>query len=140
MATSCSHDPYQQRADVLKDHAEAFYSHLQANRVEAAMHENEQIETMASQLRETITKQAQQTGASHVTREFELLKTANETAAQNWLVLAQYFAVKKRYAQARATYQRVIGTYTGPTEKIYREQAARGMRDLDLVDPPAPHS
>lgn len=135
----CAHDIYHQRADEIKDHVEAFYAHLKANRVEAAIHENEQIETMASQLGETIKKQVHQTGTTHVTREFELLRTANETAAQNWLALAQYFTIKKQYVQARATYQRVMDTYSGSSEKTYREQATRGLRDLDLVNPPAPH-
>lgn len=140
LLASCAHDSYQQRADEIKDHVEAFYAHLKANRVEAAIHENEQIEAMASQLGETVRKQVHQTGTTHVTREFELLKTANETAAQNWLALAQYFAIKKQYAQARATYRRVMDTYTDSTAKSYREQAARGLRDLDLVNPPTPHS
>ena len=27
----CAHDTYQERADIVKDHVEAFYSHLKAN-------------------------------------------------------------------------------------------------------------
>lgn len=139
LIASCAHDTYRQRADTIKDHVEAFYGHLKANRVEAAIHENEQIETMASQAGDTSKKQAQQTGPSRVAREFELMKTAKETAGQNWLALAQYFAVKKQYAQARTTYRRIIDTYTAPTDKTIQEQASRGFRNLDLVDPPAPH-
>src|SRR4249920_1887391 len=81
LLAGCAHDSYQQRADEIKDHVEAFYANLKANRVEAAIHENEQIEAMASQLGETVRKQVHLTGTTHVTREFELLKTANETAA-----------------------------------------------------------
>jgi hypothetical protein len=35
--SACAHDTYQQRADVIKDHTEAFYTHLKANRVESAL-------------------------------------------------------------------------------------------------------
>ena len=44
---ACAHDTYQQRADLVKEHSEAFYTHLKANRVESAIRENEQIEAMA---------------------------------------------------------------------------------------------
>jgi ABC-type transporter MlaC component len=57
---SCAHDTYKERADLVKDHAESFYSHLKANRVESAIRENEQIEAMASQMGETVKKRAAQ--------------------------------------------------------------------------------
>jgi TolA-binding protein len=60
---------------------------------------------------------------------------ANETAAQNWLALGQYLSIKKQYAQARSTYQRVMNTYTGSTERLYRDQAARAIHDLDILNP-----
>ncbi len=101
----CAHDTYQQRADIVKDHVEAFYSHLKTNHVEAAVRENEQIEAMAGQMGETVRKRAQLQGTTQVEREFALMKTANEAAAQNWLALGQYFSIKKQHAQARATYQ-----------------------------------
>ncbi|MBC7839071.1 MAG: hypothetical protein H7Y39_10590 [Nitrospiraceae bacterium] len=66
------------------------------------------------------------------------MTTANETAATNWLALGQYFAIKRQFPQARATYQRVIDTYTNPTDKPYREQALRALRDLDILNPPTP--
>ena len=133
----CAHDTYQERADQVKDHSEAFYSHLKANRVEAAIRENEQIEAMAGRMGDTVKKRAAQQGASSVGREFALMKTANEAAAANWLALGQYFAIKKQYARARATYQRVVDTYTNPTERPYREQAARALKDLDILNPPS---
>ena len=34
---ACAHDTYQQRADVIKQHSEAFYTHLKANRVDAGI-------------------------------------------------------------------------------------------------------
>jgi hypothetical protein len=133
--TSCAHDSYQERANLVKDHAEAFYGHLKANRIEAAVHENEQIEAMAFQMGETVRKRAAQQGTTQVEREFALMKTANEAAVTNWLALGQYFSIKKQYPQARATYQRVIDTYTNPTERPYREQAQRALRDLEILNP-----
>jgi TolA-binding protein len=63
------------------------------------------------------------------------MKTARETAAQNWIALGQYFAIKQQRDKARASYQRVIDTYTNPTERVYREQASRALKDLDIVSP-----
>ena len=131
--TSCTQDTYQRRADTIKDHVEGFYSHLQANRVNAAIHENEEIEAMADQMAETVRKGARRQGTTPVEREFALMKTARETAAQNWIALGQYFAIKQQPEKARATYQRVVDTYTNPTEQIYRDQAARALKDLDMV-------
>lgn len=136
LMAGCARDTYQQRADILKDHVENFYSHLKANRVEAAVHENEQIEAMADQMAETVRKRAQLQGTTQAEREFALMKTARETAAENWIALGQYFAIKKQPEKARATYQRVIDTYTAPTERSYRDQAARALKDLDILAPP----
>lgn len=133
---SCAHDTYQQRADLVKDHSEAFYTHLKANRVESAISENEQIEAMASEMGQTVRKRAPQQGTTPVEREFALMKTAREAAATNWLALGQYFAIKKQYAQARATYQRVLNTYNNPTDHQYREQAVRALEDLNILNPP----
>src|SRR5215203_203737 len=137
LSAGCARDTYQQRADILKDHVENFYSHLKANRVEAAIHENEQIEAMADQMAETVKKRAQRQGTTQVEREFALMKTARETAAENWIALGQYFAIKKQPERARATYQRVMDTYTNPTERTYREQAARALKDLEILAPAA---
>ena len=133
--SGCAHDTYQHRADIIKDHVEAFYSHLKANRVGAAVHENQQIEAMADEMAETVRKRAQLQGTSHAEREFALMKTARETAAQNWIALGQYFAISRQTDQARATFQRVVETYTNPTERTYREQAARALKDLTIVSP-----
>jgi hypothetical protein len=133
----CAHDTYQERANLMKDHTEAFYTHLKANRVESAVRENEQIEAMAGEMGQTVRKRAAQQGTTPVEREFALMKTAREAAAANWLALGQYFAIKKQYPQARATYQRVLNTYTNPTDRSYREQAARALEDLNILNPPA---
>jgi len=122
---------------MIKNHADAFYGNLKANRVESAIRANEQIEAMASQMADTVRKQAAQQGTTYAEREFALMGTANETAATNWLALGQYFSIKRQYAQARATYRRVIDTYTNSTDKPYREQALRALKDLDLLPPQA---
>lgn len=140
VVTSCAHDSYQERANLVKDHAEAFYGHLKANQVEAAIHDNEQIEAMAFQMGETVRKRAAQQGTTQVEREFALMKTTNEAAVTNWLALGQYFSIKKQYAQARATYQRIIDTYTNPTERLYREQAQRALKDLEILSPTTANS
>jgi len=131
----CAHDTYQERADIMKNHVEAFYAHLKANRVEAAVHENQEIEAMADQMAETVRKRAQLHGTSHVEREFALMKTARETSAQNWIALGQYFAIKQQTDKARASYQRAVDSYTNPVERTYREQAARALKDLDIMSP-----
>jgi hypothetical protein len=140
LTLSCAHDTYQERANLIKDHADAFYDNLKANRVESAIRDNEQIEAMASQMGDTVRKRAGQQGTTSVEREFALMKTANEAAATNWLALGQYFTIKRQYPQARATYQRVIDTYTNPTDRPYREQALRALKDLDMLNPPTPTS
>jgi hypothetical protein len=132
---SCAHDTYKERAGLVKDHSEAFYTYLKANRVEAAIRENESIESMAGQMGDTVRKRAALQGTASAEREFALMKTAREAAAANWVALGQYFAIKKQYLQARATYQRVVDTYTDPTERPYREQAARALKDLDILNP-----
>ena len=135
MLTHCSHDIHEKRASTVKDHVEAFYDHLTHERVAAAIRENEAIEQLSAQLGENITKRVNHPGTNQVDREWTDLRTANETAAQNWLALGQYLSLKKQYAQSRATYQRVIDTYTGASERTYREQAARAIRDLDILSP-----
>ena len=135
IGAGCAHDSYQERANLIKSHADSFYDSLKTNRVESAIRDNEQIEAMASQMGDTVRKRAGQQGTTSVEREFALMNTANEAAATNWLALAQYFTIKRQYPQARATYRRVIDTYTNPTDKPFREQALRALRDLDLLHP-----
>jgi hypothetical protein len=133
---SCAHDTYQDRANLIKNHAEAFYDNLKTNRVESAIRSNEQIEAMASEMANTVRKRASQQGMTSVEREFALMNTANEAAATNWLALGQYFTIKRQYPQARTTYRRVIDTYTNAADRPYREQALRALKDLDMLNPP----
>lgn len=135
IGAGCAHDTYQERADLIKNRSDAFYDSLKANRVESAIRNNEQIEAMANQMGDTVKKRASQQGTTAVEQEFALMKTANEAAATNWLVLGQYFTIKRQYPQARATYRRVIDTYTNPTDRPYREQAMRALKDLDMLNP-----
>lgn len=132
----CTHDPYQQRADVIKDHVESFYSNLKSDRVASAIRDNEQIEAMASQMGQAIRARLNQPAMNQIDREGVLYKTASETAVENWLSLGRYFVIKKRYDQARATYQRILETYTGSAYRTYTDQAAAGLRDVNIVDPP----
>jgi hypothetical protein len=136
MLASCAHDTYQERANLIKNHADSFYANLKTHRVESAIRDNEQIEAMASQMGDTVRKRAGQQGTTAVEREFALMNTANEAAAINWLALGQYFTIKRQYPQARATYRRVIDTHTNPTDRPYREQALRALKDLDILNPP----
>jgi hypothetical protein len=133
---SCTHDPYQERADAIQDHVEAFYSKLYSEPVASAIRDNEQIEAMAGQMGQSIRTRANQPAMNQVDREGVLYKTASETAVENWLSLARYLVIKKRYDQARATYQRILDTYTGPAYRSYADQAAAGLRDVNIVDPP----
>lgn len=137
LVSGCAQDSYERRTDVIKTHVEDFYVHLKANRVGAAVRENEQIEVMADQMAGTVLKQAQRQGTTQVEREFALMKTARETAAQNWIALGQYFSIRQQPEKARTSYQRVIKTYTNPTERVYREQAARALNDLEIAPEPA---
>ena len=120
----CSHDIHEKRADTIKGHVESFYDHLKHDRVAAAVRENEAIEHLSTQLGEIVTRRVNQPGSNQIDREWTDLRTANETAAQNWLALGQYLSIKKQYAQSRATYQRVIDTYpeisTNPSPTTYK--------------------
>jgi hypothetical protein len=134
---SCAGDIYQQRAKTMKSHTADFYKNLEKDRVAAAILDNEQIEAMAAQMEEGILKRQNQLAASEIDRDWMQVKAAREVAAENWLALAKYLVLKKRYDQARGTYQRVLGTYTEARYRAYAEQARAGLRDLDLILAPA---
>jgi len=135
-----AYDFYQQRADMIKQHDEAFNANLKADRVEAAIFENEQIEEIASHVMESINKRGQPLPENQVDHELKLLKTAVDAAVKNWLAMGQRLTILKKYDQARAAYQRVIETYTGDSERIYRDRAVRAKRDLDILSPPLSES
>jgi tetratricopeptide (TPR) repeat protein len=101
---------------MIQGHVAAFNANMKAERVEAAILENEEIEAMASQAAESIRKRDKPLESDRVDYELKLLKTAIEAAIKNWLALGQHLTITKKYDQARAAYQRVIDTYTGDTE------------------------
>ena len=49
--------------------------------------------------------------------------------------IGDVYAALKQPDKARATYQRVIETYTNPTERTYREQASRALKDINMLAP-----
>lgn len=140
LLSACGHDFYQQRAERIRAHADAFQSHLKANRIEAAIYENEEIEAAASEVSRAIQKRERPLASDQVDHEWKLLKSAIDAAATNWLALGRQLTTNKQYDQARAAYQRVIETYTGEAEQHFRERAARAKRDLDILNPPVPVS
>lgn len=140
LLAACAHDYdfYQQRADRIRAHANAFQTNLKANHIEAAIYENEEIEAIASEVANAIRKRGQPLANNKVDYEWKLLKTAIDAAAGNWLVLGRQLTINKQYDQARAAYERVIETYTGEAEQPFRERAARAKRDIDILNPPIP--
>lgn len=136
LLSACGHDFYKQRADMIRAHAEAFQTNLKANRIEAAIYENEEIEATASEVSRAIQKRERPLASDQVDHEWKLLKTAIDAAASNWLALGRQLTTNKQYDKARAAYQRVIDTYTGEAEQPFRERAARAKRDLDILNPP----
>ena len=82
---------------------------------------------------QTIRARLNQPAMNQVDREGVLYKTASETAIENWLSLGRYLVVKKRYDQARATYQRILDTYSGPAYRaptdVDQERRARSVRN-----------
>jgi type IV secretory pathway component VirB8 len=70
------------------------------------------------------------------TQEWKIIKTAKETAAENWLALARYFLEIKQYNKARGTYNRIIENYQSSPYQSYVERAKTGLRDLEsILDP-----
>ncbi len=138
---NCAHEPpqpretYQERAKLIKDHADSFYGNLKMNRVESAIQDNRKIEAMALQMGDTVRKRTGQPSTPAAEQELTLLNTANATAATNWLALGQYYAIKRQYPQARATYRRLIDSYTNSIDRPYREQALRALKDVDSRHP-----
>ena len=136
----CAKDRYQQRADTIKDYTSAFYGHLEEGRITDAVLENERIEALARDAETRFLRRVGKMDAKQKAREWMLVKTANETAAENWLALARYFVKKKQYEQARGAYQRVLETYQDKTYRSITDQAETGLRDLDLILNPSKFS
>ncbi|MDR4485734.1 MAG: hypothetical protein R3B95_21505 [Nitrospirales bacterium] len=134
--SACTGDRYQQQSDVIKGHVEMFYGHLQSHQVEQAMFENEQIEVLALRSEERLLHRVGQMRQGERTQEWKIIKTAKETAAENWLALARYFSETQQYNKALSTYRRIIETYQGSAYLLYVDRAKRGLRDVEaILDP-----
>ena len=135
----CAGTRYEQQADVIKEHVETFYTHLQAHRVDQAVSENQQIEAVALRAEKRLLGRVGQMEQVEKVQEWKIIKTAKETAAENWLALGRYFTQAHQYDKARGTYQRVIETYQSPLYQTYVERAKTGLRDVELIlDPDVP--
>jgi hypothetical protein len=139
IGVGCAKDIYQQRADIIKGHTQAFYQSLEQGRVAAAVTENEQIEGLARDMEQGLVKRASSMDSNQKVREWSLIKTANHTAIDNWLNLGRYLATTKRYDQAKGTYQRVIDTYEekGAEYRPWVDRARLGAKDVDLILAPS---
>ena len=134
--SGCAGDRYQQQADVIKGHVELFYGHLQSHQVDQAVSENEQIEVIALSAEERLLRRVGQMTQGEKTQEWKIIKTAKETAAENWLALARYFSENQQYDKARGTYRRIIETFQGSPYHSYVDRAKMGLRDVEaILDP-----
>lgn len=133
----CAEDVYQRLAGDMEAHTRTFYRHLQAGRVAAAIVENEQIEATAATLQEDILRRRQQLGANQIDRDWMMVVTAKQVAAQNWLALARYLVQTRQYDRARGTYARVLASYTDEIYRTYAEQARTGLQDLEMILAPS---
>lgn len=132
----CVGDRYQQQAGAIKGHVETFYGNLQSHHVDQAVSENEQIEVIALNAEERLLRRVGQMNQGEKMQEWKIIKTAKETAAENWLALARYFSETKQYTKARGTYRRIIETYHGPPYHSYVDRAQMGLRDMEaILDP-----
>jgi len=134
--SGCAGDRYQQQADVIKGHVELFYGHLQSHQVDQAVSENEQIEVIALSAEERLLRRVGQMTQGEKTQEWKIIKTAKETAAENWLALARYFSENQQYDKARGTYRRIIETFQGSPYHSYVDRAKMGLRNVEaILDP-----
>ncbi len=134
--SGCAGDRYQQQADAIKGHVETFYGHLQSHQIDQAVSENEQIEVIALSAEERLLRRVGQMNQGEKTQEWKIIKTAKETAAENWLALARYFSEAQQYHKARGTYRRIIETYQDSPYHSYVDRAKMGLRDVEtILDP-----
>jgi hypothetical protein len=132
----CVGDRYQQQADVIKGHVETFYDHLQSHQIAQAVSENEKIEVLALRAEERLLRRVGQFNQGEKMQEWKIIKTAKETAAENWLALARYFSETQQYTKARSTYRQIIETYHGSPYHSYVDRAKMGLRDVEaFLDP-----
>ena len=136
LPAGCATDTYQQRTDTLKAHVKNFYDDLAADRVGSAVTENERIEAIAAEAGADVRRRGRPVADNRMDRDWMLVKTARETAAENWLALGRYFLIKKQYDQARGAYRRILADdFRDPAYRVYVEQAERALRDVDVINP-----
>lgn len=137
--SGCTGDRYHQQGEIIKSHVELFYGHLQSHHVDRAVSENEQIEVIALSAEERLLRRVGQMSQGEKTQEWKIIKTAKETAAENWLALARYFSETQQYNKARGTYRRVMETYQGSPYHSYVDRAKAGLRNMEAILDPGAH-
>jgi hypothetical protein len=137
LCASCAQDLYEQRTASMKTHIRAFYDHLRSDRVTAAVIENEKLEAMASMVGTEIVRSRSPFAANQVNRDWVLVKTAKQAAAENWLNLGRYLTRRQRYDEARGAYRRVLSTYQDEPYRAYADQAKIGLQDLEMIVNPS---
>lgn len=128
----CAGNRYEQKAETIKEYVNSFYENLEARKVEEAVYANQQIETVALESEAYLLRRVGQMSHAERTREWKVIKSARETAAENWLSLARYFLQVGEYERARLTYKRLIESYSDPAYETYVTRATTGLRDVDL--------
>jgi Tfp pilus assembly protein PilF len=136
--SGCTADRYQQQANTIKDHVKTFYDHLGTHQVDQAVSENQQIEVIALSAEERLLRRVGQMNQGEKMQEWKIIKTAKETAAENWLALARYFSETQQFDKARETYRRIMNTYKSSPYDSYVTRAKTGLQDLNAVLDPNP--
>lgn len=135
--SACGGNRYEQRAGMIKEEVSSFYGHLESRQVDQAIFANQRIEQLTMESEEYLLRRVGQMSQAERTQEWKIIKTAKETAAENWLALAQYFTQVGEYERAGGTYKRLIETYKDSSVyQTYVKRATTGLRDLELVRPP----
>ena len=137
LAAGCATDPLRDRANVIKDRVKAFHDHLYADRVRAAILENERIEALAAFIEADVVRRGRPMADNRLDKDWLAAKTAREAAAENWLTLGRYLALKNRAEEARAAYRRLLSTYSTADYRAQQEQATGGLQDLEIMSPAA---
>ncbi len=131
---SCFSDREMKRVK-LENHSRSFRHNLEADLVESAARDNRQIEAIAAELSLAMGKRAEETPLPEYEEDRELYRNATEIAVANWLALARHYAATGRYAQARASYRRVLEHYTAPRYRTTRAEAQEGLQEFEVLDP-----
>jgi len=129
----CLSNRYEQKTEAVKEQVSSFYGYLESRQADQAIFANQRIELLAMESEEYLLRRVGQMSQADRTQEWKLIKTAKETAAENWLALAQYFTRAREYERARGTYNRIIETYKDSVYQNYVNRAKSDLRDLELM-------